>query len=82
MAIHLLADHVLGVLVLHSQVLPEAQSLRFQPGFLKFDQYEVVVAVVVSHGGGEVDAENGKGVALVVGILVWPHLHLHDVLLQ
>ena len=75
-------DDVLLALVLHAQVLAEAQGLRLQPGLLHLYQDEALAAVGLAHRGTEVDAEHRQGIALAVAVFVGAHLGLHDVLLQ
>ena len=74
--------HVLGVGIVHAQILAEAQCLRFQPGLLQFYQYQFLMAVLVAHRCAKVDTEHGQRFTVVVAVLMRPHLHCHHVNLQ
>jgi len=82
MAVAAFLDDVLRVLVLHAEVLSEAERLRLQPCLLQFNEDEMLAAVFLANRGSEVDAEHRERVALVVGILVGTNLHARDVLLE
>ena len=51
-----LSNDVARVLVLHTQILAEAQRLRGQPRLLQLYEDEVLAAVGLANGGSEVDA--------------------------
>ena len=51
-------DNVLLSAVLRTEVLSEAQRLRFQPGFLQFDKHQMLVTIVFAYSGGEVNAKH------------------------
>ena len=34
--------HIVGIVILHAQVLAEAQRLRLKPCFLEFNQYQLL----------------------------------------
>ena len=72
--------HVLRVGVVHAQILSEAQCLGLQPCLLQFNEYQSFRAVLLTDSSSEVDAEYRERIALAVGVLMWPHLHLDDVL--
>ena len=74
--------HVLLVVVLQGEILPEAQCLRLQPCLLQFDKDEVFLAVVFPYGGGKVHAEHGYPLTHNVGIFMAAHLHVHHLFLQ
>ena len=76
------ADNIVGVLIVHAQILAEAECLCRQPRLLKLYQNQVLTAVSFAYSGTEVDAEYGQRVALIVAILMGAHLHLDDVHLQ
>ena len=73
--------HVLLVVVLQGEILPEAQCLRLQPCLLQFDKNEVFLAVVLPDGGGKVHAEHRYCLAHDVGVFMPAHLHVHHLLL-
>ena len=49
---------------------------------MQFYQDELLVAVLLAHGGTEVDAEDAEHLFLTVTILVRTHLDLHNILFQ
>ena len=75
-------DNVLLSAVLRTEVLSEAQRLRFQPGFLQFDKHQMLVTIVFAYSGGEVNAKHGDAIARGVDILVRTLLYLHHSLFQ
>ena len=81
-AVGAVGNDVLRVLVVHAQVLPEAQRLSGQPRLLQLNEDELLLAAGVPDGGAEVDAEDGQRLLLPVGVLVGAHLHFHYLLLQ
>ena len=76
------SKHVVGVVVLHAEVLAEAQCLRLEPCLLQLYEDEMLRAVVAADARAEVYAQHRHPIALVVDILVWAHLHLYDVLFE
>ena len=82
MAVGTVGHDVLRVLVVHAQILAEAKGLGGQPRLLQLYQYELLLTVVLPDGGPEVNAEDRQRLLLSVGVLVWAHLHLHDVFFQ
>ena len=80
--VHTAFQHVVGIVVLNTEILAEAQRFRLKPGLLQFYQDEVFRAVGLPDTGSEVDAENRHRVAFVVDILMGAHLHLYNVLFQ
>ena len=81
-AVVTIGHDVLRVLVVYAQVLSEAERLRGEPCLLKLYQYELFLAVGLTDGGAEVDAEDGEYLLLAVGVFVRPDFHFHDILLQ
>ena len=77
-----LRQHVFNVSILCTEVLTETQRLRFQPGLLQLNQYQVFRSVFLLYGCPEVYAEYRQPVAGDVGIFVAARLHFHHVLLQ
>ena len=61
LALGLLA-HILLVVILHSQVLTEAQGLRLQPCFLQFYQNQILTAVIFQYGCSKVNTKHRDGI--------------------
>ncbi len=74
--------HVLLRVVLCREITAEAQGLRVEPCLLQFDEHEVLLPVVFLDARCEVDAEHRQVVACDVGVLMAPHLHTDDLLLE
>ena len=49
--------HVLFIGILRTKILAEAKRLRRQPRLLQFYEHQMLTAVLLTHGGTEVDAE-------------------------
>ena len=78
----MLRQHILHIGILCTEILAEAQGLRFQPCLLQFYQYQVAVAVTLPDGGSEVNAEYRQPVATDVMVLVATCLNRHHVLFK
>ena len=81
LALGLLA-HILLVVILHSQVLAEAQGFRLQPCFLQFYQNQILTAVIFQYGCIKVNTKHRDGITGNIGILMTTHFYSNHRFLQ
>ena len=74
--------HILGIRIVHAQILPESQGLRVEPGFLQFYQNQFLMTILLPDGCPEINTENRKGITCFITILMRTDLNFHHVLLQ
>ena len=74
--------HILLVVILHSQILAEAQGLRLQPCFLQFYQNKLLAAIVFQYGCRKINTKHGYGITGNVRILVTSHFYSNHRFLQ
>ena len=77
-----LAHHVLLPVVLCAEILAETKRLRLNPRLLKLYEYLLLLALLVAHDGGKVDAEHRNVFLRHVGMLVGALRHRYHLLFE
>ena len=80
--IHILGQHILLIQVLGTQILPETQRLRREPGLLQLDENQLGAAVLVTDGSRKVYPKHGDTGLHHFRIFMRLHLKVDDVFLQ
>ena len=63
-AVMTFANNILGILVVHAQILPETQGLRLQPSLLKLYQNQMLGAILLANRSSKINTKHGERVTL------------------